>query len=101
MQEIIKNQTDEISSLIRKVAEDIDFSAPENVVIANAAQESILNAMADSLEARKQEMVEEMRRAVVEYSAKIAATNQMLRTIGREIGRREAARERIEEGDTT
>lgn len=101
MKGIFENQPNEISSLIRKVAEDIDFSAPENIVIANAAQESILNTMADSLEARKQELVEEMRRAVVGYSAKIAAMNQMLRTIGREIGRREAARERIEEGDTT
>lgn len=101
MQEMLKNQSDEISSLVQKVAEGIDFAAPENVVIANAAQESILNALADSLEAKKQELTEEMRRAVVEYSAKIAATNQMLRTIGREIGRREAARERIKEGDTT
>ncbi|MNW33997.1 hypothetical protein D3C74_109640 [compost metagenome] len=100
MQEIFKNQADEISSMIRKVAEDIDFSAPENIMIANAAQESLLNALADSLEVRKQELVEEMCRAVVGYSAKIAVTNQMLRTIGREIGRKEAERERIEEGDT-
>lgn len=101
MQDIFQNQSDEISSLIRKATEDIDFSAPENVVITNAAQESILNALADSLEVRKQELVGEMRRAVLEYSAKIAATNQMLRTIGREIGKREAVRERIEEGETT
>lgn len=93
-------QTDEISSLIRKVTEDIDFSSPENVVIANAAQEGMLNALADSLEVKKEELVGEMRRAVLEYSARIAATNNMLRTIGREIGKREAIIERIKEGDT-
>lgn len=101
MQEILQKQIDETSSVIRKLVEEIDFSAPENVMIANIAQEDVLNALGDILEARKQEFVEEMRRAVLEYSAKIAATNHMLRTIGREVGRREALRERIEEGETT
>jgi len=100
VQEILQKQTDDTSSVFRKIVEDIDFSTPENILITNAAQESVLNALGDMLEVRKQELIDEMRRTILEYSAKIATTNQMLRTIGREIGKREATRERIEEGET-
>ena len=51
MQEILQKQTDDTSSVFRKIVEDIDFSTPENILITNAAQESVLNALGDMLEA--------------------------------------------------
>lgn len=101
MQETLQKQMNDTSSVFRQLVEDIDFTAPENALTVNAAQRNVLNAFGDILEARKQELIDEMRRIVLEYSAKIEATNHMLRTIGREVGRREALIERIEEGETT
>lgn len=101
MNEIIQKQVEDTSSVIRKLVEDINFSAPENILTVNAAKRNVLNDFGDILENRKQELIDEMRRIVLEYSAKIEATNHMLRTIGREVGRREALIERIEEGETT
>ncbi|MBU5442048.1 hypothetical protein [Paenibacillus sp. MSJ-34] len=101
MHETLKKQMDETSSVIRKLIDNIDFSTPENIVIATAAQESVLDALGDMLEERKRQYVEELNRIVMEYSAKIAATDNLLRTIGKEVGRREVLRERIEAGEPT
>jgi len=101
MHEALQKQMVDTSTVIRKMIESMDFNAPENVMIATAAQESVLDALGDMLEARKKELVEEMRRAVLDYSAKIAATDNLLRTVGRELGRREVLRERIEAGEPT
>jgi len=101
MHETLKKQMDETSSVIHKLINDMDFSTPENVVIATAAQEHVLDAFGDMLEARKRELIEELHRTVMEYSAKIAATDNLLRTIGREAERRAVLRERIEAGEPT
>ncbi len=101
MHEALQKQINDTSSVIRELVQDIDLTTSENVMIANAAQQSVLSSLGDMLEARKQELIEEMRRTVLEYSAKISVTNHLLRTIGREVGMRDGLIERIKEGETT
>ncbi|MFW5435238.1 hypothetical protein [Paenibacillus apiarius] len=95
----LKEQMESTNSIVRELMGSANFDATGNEVIVTAAQENALDTYGDMLEAHERELVEQLHRVVVEYSAKIAANRNLQRLIGREVGRREVLRERIEAGE--
>ncbi|EJW16226.1 hypothetical protein M5X00_11055 [Paenibacillus alvei] len=95
----LKEQMESTNLIARELLGNVNFDATGNEVIVTAAQESALDTYGDMLEAHEHELIEQLHRVVVEYSAKIAANRNLQRLIGREVGRREVLRERIEAGE--
>jgi len=94
----LKEQIETTDSVIRELLGS-DMTSAENGAIITSAQESALDAYGDMLVAHEKELIVQLQNLVIEYSAKIAANRKLQRLIGREIGRREVLRERIEAGE--
>ncbi|BFH18034.1 hypothetical protein WJ0W_006876 [Paenibacillus melissococcoides] len=95
----LKEQIESTDTIIRELVGSVDVSSAGNEVVIATAQGSALDAYGDMLAVHERELVEELRRLVLEYSAKIAANRQLQRAIGREAERREIIKERIKAGE--
>lgn len=98
MSTTLNDQIERSLSIVHEVIGKADLNV-DNELIVSSAQEEILESYAVMLESRERELQEQMHRIVLEYSAKIAATRSLLRSIGRESEKRLVWKENIERSE--
>lgn len=92
----LNEQVERTLNIAQEVLNTTNLIANGKDMLVSTAQESVLESYADMLESREKELIEEMQKIVVEYSAKIATTRSLLRSIGRESERRVVWQEKLE-----
>ena len=97
MNPVEQKYANSISVAARKLMTEVDTESVENIALAAAAQGKYLDDLANILEAQRDQLVTELNRTVMEYSAQIAEANEWLSKIYNQTGRRELMKEQFEE----
>ncbi|MEF2965641.1 hypothetical protein V3851_07350 [Paenibacillus sp. M1] len=82
-------QTERAMGIVKEILGGVNLQSEFNQMIFSQAQKSALESYAAFLEEQEKALKEQLNQVVVELSAKIAAVQNMLHTVGYEIGREE------------
>lgn len=99
MHQLMKDQNDGVLGIAQAFLKGIDLDVEAGLVIS-AAHKEAADAYTNWLSAEYKRLNEELERTVLELSAKIQVTGELIRLAAREIGKQEALEIWGEEGET-
>lgn len=81
---ILNEQIGRVLKALEETKTDINIGKSEGMTDLCNAQVEIIREYAEMLERREAELIEELKKAIMNYGAKIAATRSLLRQLGME-----------------
>ncbi|WP_018750682.1 hypothetical protein [Paenibacillus sanguinis] len=88
-------QTERAMGIVKEILGGVNLQSESNQLTFSQAQKSALESYAAFLEEQERVLKEQLNQVVVELSAKIAAVQNMLHSVGYEIGREEGIQRKL------
>lgn len=96
MNKVLQDYATSISASARRVMAELDTDSIENLTISAGTQEKYLDEIGDLLVERRDQLIKDLNRVVVEYSAKIEVTNELIYNLAKQAERRLVFKEQFE-----